>query len=328
MNLNLRSLRYFLKVTTYGSITQAAIRLHITQPSLTQHLKHLEDYFGTPLFMRHGRGVVLTEAGKLLRLRGEILIEQIENLRGEVECSASLPRGTLAIGMPISWSQLVTYPVIARYRREYPDVRIKLVVNPSEALATAMINNEIQLAVLTETDDPTQFWSKPIVEDGVFLVGPASSGLHEDSPVTLSDLINYPMIIPLNMTLVMHRVDRALAAAGRSLNGVVETATTNILPLIERGVGFALLSAAALPPKGRRSPFTATPILGMSMAWAIATPKNRPKTAAVSAFEELLTKQIVDSVSSGRWRTGKILTQQPDDLPKQAEANAPSKLRL
>jgi LysR family transcriptional regulator, nitrogen assimilation regulatory protein len=327
VNLNLRSLRNFLKVTTCGSISRAAIELHITQPSLTQHLKHLEDYFGTPLFMRHGRGVVLTEAGKLLRLKGEILIEQIEDLRGEVESSTARPRGTLAIGMPISWSQLVTYPVIARYRREYPDVRIKLVVNPSEALATAMHNNEIQLAVLTETDDPTQFWSRPIVEDGVFLVGPASSGLHEDSPVTLNDLVNYPMIMPLNMTLVFRRIDRALAAAGLALNGVLETATTNILPLIERGVGFATLSAAALPPLGPQSPFAATPISGMSMAWAVATPKNRPKTAAVSVFEEMLAEQIADSVSSGRWRTGKILTQ-TDDLTKQAEARAPSRLRL
>ncbi|MGD9710611.1 MAG: LysR family transcriptional regulator, partial [Thermomicrobiales bacterium] len=246
--MNLRSLRYFLKVAEYGSITRAANGLHITQPSLTQHLKYLEEYFGTPLLMRHGRGVVLTEAGKLLRLKGEILIDQLEDLRGEVESSVARPRGTLAVGMPISWSELVTYPLIERYRLEYPDVRIKLVVNSSEALAEAMNNNEIQLAVLTETDDPSQFWSRPVVEDRVFLVGPASSGLREDLPVALNDIIGYPMIIPLNMTLVMRRLSRALAGIGASLDGVLETASTNILPLIERGVGFSTISAAALPP--------------------------------------------------------------------------------
>lgn len=323
--MNLRSLRYFLKVTEYGSITRAAVGLHITQPSLTQHLRHLEEYFGTPLFMRHGRGVVLTEAGRVLRLKGEILIDQIEDLRGEVEYSAAIPRGTLAIGMPISWSQLVTYPLVERFRREYPDVRIKLVVNASEALATAMNNDEIQLAVLTETDDPTQFWSRPIVEDHVFLVGPASSGLDEASPISLTDLIEYPMIIPLNMTLVMRRLDRTLAAKGLALNGIIETASTNILPLIERGLGFAALSAAALPPVGRGSPFAATQIEGTSMAWTVATPKNRPKTAAVSAFEALLVEQIAETVSSGLWKTGKILT--PDDR-QQADQGSSTKLRL
>lgn len=324
--MNLRSLRYFLKVTEYGSITRAAIGLHITQPSLTQHLKQLEEYFETPLFMRHGRGIVLTEAGRLLRLKGEILIDQIEDLRGEVEQSAATPRGTIAVGMPISWSELVTYPVIERYRREFPDVRIKLVVNASEALATAMNNSEIQLAVLTETDDPGQFWSTPIMEERVFLVGPASSGLRDDKPVSLNDLIDYPMIIPLNMTLVMRKVDRALASAGLSLNAVLEAPSTNILPLIERGVGFSTMSAAGLPTTGPGSPFAATPISGMSMAWAIATPKNRPKTAAVSAFEALLIEQIKAAVSSGRWRTGRIIGQ-PDDVTKPA-VRTPSKLRL
>lgn len=325
--MNLRSLRYFLKVTECGSITRAALALHITQPSLTQHLKHLEEYFGTPLFMRHGRGVVLTDAGKLLRLKGEFLIDQIEDLRVEVEGSADRPQGTLAVGMPISWSRLVTYPVIERYRREYPDVRIKLVVNASEALATAMNNNEIQLAVLTETDDPTHFWSKPIVEDGVFLLGPASSGLREDMPIRLNDLTGYPMITPLNMTLVMRRLDKALAAADLTMNSVLETASTHILPLIERGVGFAHVSAAALPPLGPGSPFAATPIVDTSMAWAIATPKNRPKTAAVAAFEELLIEQVTASVTSGAWRTGKLLN--PAGEPARPGGAGPSsRLRL
>lgn len=325
--MNLRSLRYFLKVTEYGSITRAAVGLHITQPSLTQHLKQLEEHFGTPLFMRHGRGVVLTEAGKLLRLKGEMLIEQIDDLRGEIESSAALPRGTLAIGMPISWSQLVTYPVIERYRREYPDVRIKLVVNASEALAAALGGSDIQLAVLTESDDPAQFLSRPIVEDGVFLVGPASSGLNEETSIALDRLVDYPMITPLNMTVVMRRLDRALAVEGRYLDGVVETASTNILPLIQRGVGFATLSACALPPLGPGSPFAAAQIAGITMAWAIATSKNRPKTAAVAAFEAMLVEQIEQSVRSGDWRTGKLLVR-PDYAAVEAEASSLAALRL
>lgn len=57
--MNLRGLRYFLKTAEHGSITRAAAALNMTQPSLTQHLRQLEDYFETPLFMRHGRGSCL-----------------------------------------------------------------------------------------------------------------------------------------------------------------------------------------------------------------------------------------------------------------------------
>ena len=321
--MNLRSLRYFLKVAEYGSLTRAALDLHITQPSLTQHLRHLEDHFGIRLFVRHGRGVVLTEPGKVLRDRGEALIDQIDGLRSELESSAAQPSGTLSVGMPISWSDRVTYPVVERFRRLYPDVRLKLVVNASEALAAAMSNNDIQFAVLTEIDDLTHFRSTPIVEDGLFLVGPASSDLKGKAVAALDDLVGYPMILPLNSTVGLRRIDRALAALGLTLNRVMETASTNILPLIARGAGFTALGAAALPPMNADSLYAAIPISGLSITWALAVPKNRPKTAAVAAFEELLIEQVTQSSASGHWRPARFLGQ-PVGTPSRRAATVPS----
>lgn len=325
--MNLRSLRYFLKVAEFNSITRAALGLHITQPSLTQHLRHLEEHFGLPLFMRHGRGVILTEAGKTLRLKAEILIDQIDGLQSQLESSETRPHGTLSIGMPISWSELVTYPVIERFRRDFPEVYIKLTVNASETLADSMNANELQLAVLVETDEQDSFWSKALVEDDVFLLGPAGSRLSELGTVSLKDIAHYPMILPLNLTMVMRRIDRALVASGSTLNAIMETPSTNILPLVARGVGYTILSACALPPTGQDTEFEAIALTDASMTWAIATPKNRPKTAAVSMFERYLTEQVAESVSSGRWLTAKMRTLS-DHAPNDDDANAIAKLRL
>lgn len=325
--MNLRSLRYFLKVAEYGSITRAALGLHITQPSLTQHLRHLEEHFGIPLFMRHGRGVILTEAGKTLRLNAEILIDQIDSLQGQLETSQTRPHGTLSIGMPISWSELVTYPVIQRFRQDFPEVYIKLSVNASEALAEAMNANELQLAVLVETDEQDSFRSKDLVEDDVFLLGPAGSDLKKLGAVGLKDIAHYPMILPLNLTMVMRRIDRAMVASGATLNAVMETPSTNILPLVARGLGYTILSACALPAIGADSAFEAVPLIDASMTWAIATPKSRPKTAAVLMFERYLTEQVEEVVSSGLWRTAKMRTLR-DSGTGDAETNGIAKLRL
>lgn len=325
--MNLRSLRYFLKVAEYGSITRAAAALHITQPSLTQHLRHLEDHFGLPLFMRHGRGVILTEAGKTLRFKAEILIDEIDGLQSQLESSRDQPRGTLSIGMPISWSELVTYPVIERFRREFPEVHIRLAVNASEALADLMNANALQLAVLVETDEQDNIRSKPLVEDDLFLLGPAGSGLSKLKAVSLKDAASYPMILPLNLTMVMRRIDRALVATGQTLNTVVETPSTNILPLVARGLGYTILSACALPPEGSEDAFEAVPLIDASMSWEIATPKNRPKTAAVATYERFLIEQVAEAVSSGRWRTARMRT--PSDAITQSDGTDPmGKLRL
>ncbi|KRB80649.1 hypothetical protein ASE00_16550 [Sphingomonas sp. Root710] len=325
--MNLRSLRYFLKVAEYGSITRAAVGLHITQPSLTQHLRHLEEHFGLPLFMRHGRGVILTEAGKTLRLKAEILLDEVDGLKSQLETSQSRPHGTLSVGMPISWSELVTNPVIERFRREFPDVHVKLAINASEALADAMNANELQLAVLVETDEQDSFWSHPLVEDDLFFLGPAGSQLQALGPVTLRDVASYPMILPLNLTMVMRRIDRVLVSAGGTLNTVIETPSTNILPLVARGLGYTILSACALPPAGADGAFEAIPITDASMTWSIATPKNRPKTAAVSAYERFLTEQVAEVVSSGRWRTARMKVRS-DNKAAAGDADGVAKLRL
>ncbi len=325
--MNLRSLRYFLKVAEYGSITRAAVASHITQPSLTQHLRHLEDHFGLPLFMRHGRGVILTEAGKTLKLKAEILLDDIDGLRSQLETSQDRPRGTLAIGMPISWSELVTYPVVERFRIAFPEVRIKLAVNASEALAEAMNGNELQLAVLVQTDEQENFRSTPLVEDDLFLLGPAGSGLGRLGAISLMDVAGYPMIMPLNLTMVMRRIDRALVASGQTLQTVMETPSTNILPLVQRGLGYTILSACALPPVGSDTAFEAIPITDASMSWEIATPRNRPRTAAVNAYEKLLVQQVDESVSTGRWRTARLIEQAQSEAQAESKDIA-SKLRL
>lgn len=323
--MNLRSLRYFLKVAELGSITRAAVALHITQPSLTQHLRHLEDHFGLALFMRHGRGVILTEAGRTLRFKAEILIDQIDGLQSELETSEARPHGTLSIGMPISWSELVTYPVIERFRREFPEVHIKLSVNASETLADAMNSNALQLAVLVETDDQENFWSDPLVEDDLFLLGPAGSGLNKLGAITLKEVASYPMILPLNLTVVMRRIDRKLVASGGALNTIMETPSANIPPLVARGIGYTIMSACALPAAGSDTAFEAIPITDASMIWSIATPKNRPKTAAVTAYEKFLKEQVLEAVSSGRWRTAKL---KAPSAAAMADDDTPAKLRL
>lgn len=325
--MNLRSLRYFLKVAEYGSITRAALNLHITQPSLTQHLRHLEDHFGLALFMRHGRGVILTEAGKTLRLKAEILIDEIDSLPSQLESSQSRPRGSLSVGLPISWSELVTYPVVERFRREFPEVHVKLAINASEALADAMNGNELQMAVLVETDQQENFSLEPLVEDDLFLLGPTGSGLNALGSLSLKDVADYPLILPLNLTMVMRRIDRTLAAAGGTLNPIMETPSTHIHPLVARGLGYTILSACALPMEGADAAFEAAPISDASMTWEIATPRNRPKTAAVAAFETFLKEQVERSVSSGRWRTAKLRTRSGKARAGDDDGSS-SKLRL
>src|SRR3546814_19594903 len=102
-----------MKVAEYGNVTRAAADLHLTQPALTRHIALLEDELQAKLIMRHGRGVQLTEAGRLVIERAGILIAQIEDLADELAARETEPQGELSVHLPSAFSQ-IDVEVLAR----------------------------------------------------------------------------------------------------------------------------------------------------------------------------------------------------------------------
>src|SRR3546814_12830770 len=93
-----------MKVAEYGNVTRAAADLHLTQPALTRHIALLEDELQAQLLMRHGRGVQLTDAGRLVIARAGILIAQIEDLADELPARETEPQGEQSVGLPYAFS--------------------------------------------------------------------------------------------------------------------------------------------------------------------------------------------------------------------------------
>src|SRR3546814_6415989 len=110
--MNILSLRYFRKIAEHGSITRAAAELHITQPALTRHVAHLEDQLRVKLLMRHGRGVRLTETGRLLTTRARSILADIDILSEELIARQTEPQGELSVGLPWYWSEGITATVV------------------------------------------------------------------------------------------------------------------------------------------------------------------------------------------------------------------------
>lgn len=305
--MNLRSLRYFLKVAERSSLTKAAGDLHITQPALSRHLSQLEDHFQVPLLMRHGRGVKLTEAGLLLRERADDLLSKFEDLNDELQARTTKPQGELAVGMPTSWTNLITLPLLATFRRLYPDVRIRMVMDASAALADALKLRDIHAAILTDIDHDPDFVSTPLVRDGIMLVAPPDADLPQARQVTLRELSKHPMILPLYSTVGRRKVEQALAREGLRANWVIETNVPAIIPLISMGLGYATMPACALT--GHATPLNVkmAPIADLGTTWTLSVPKTRPRTAAIAAFEDMVRRLTRDAVQTNAWPTAALI---------------------
>src|SRR5256714_275470 len=146
--MDLVELQIFKTVAEQGGITRAAAALHRVQSNVTTRVKQLEERLGTKLFHRQGRKLVLSSEGKVLLAYADRL------LRLSSEAQAALkghgPHGVFRLGTLESTAATRLPPVLARYHRDHPAVRLELVTGTSGALVDRVLRGEIEAAFVAE----------------------------------------------------------------------------------------------------------------------------------------------------------------------------------
>jgi DNA-binding transcriptional LysR family regulator len=148
MNMDLVELRIFKAVADLGGITRAAAALHRVQSNVTTRVKQLEERLGTQLFHRRGRKLVLSSEGKLLLGYAERLLQLSAEAQSALHGRA--PQGVLKLGALESTAATRLPPVLARYHRLHPTVRLELVTGTTGALADKLAREELDAAFIAE----------------------------------------------------------------------------------------------------------------------------------------------------------------------------------
>ncbi|HEY5852900.1 MAG TPA: LysR family transcriptional regulator [Aldersonia sp.] len=146
--LNTERLRALIAVAEHGSIAAAAQSLHVTASGVSQQLSKLEREIGVTLLVPAGRGVALTDAGRLLAQRGERILSELAEVEAEV---VSLDRdvvGELRIGSFTSPGRVVIPPTIASLRERYPRLEVSFVVGETDDLLPAVVARDLDVALV------------------------------------------------------------------------------------------------------------------------------------------------------------------------------------
>jgi DNA-binding transcriptional LysR family regulator len=178
--MDLTRLRVLAAVAREGSVTGAARVLHYAQPSVSHHLARLEAEVGVPLVVRHGRGVRLTDAGRLLARRAEEILGRVGAAREEVEALAGLAAGRVRLAAFPSALATVVPDVVAWLGREHPGLGVGLVeAEPPEALA-ALRRGAVDVALVFEHDrspaDLEGLVAVPVLAEDLHLVTARTDG--------------------------------------------------------------------------------------------------------------------------------------------------------
>jgi DNA-binding transcriptional LysR family regulator len=173
-SLDLVALHIFKTVAEQGGITRAATKLHRVQSNVTTRVKQLEARLGTPLFVRQRRRLVLSPQGKVLLAYADRLLGLSSEAEAAVQDGA--PRGTLQLGTLESTAATRLPPVLARYHRAHPAVRIDLATGTSGALVARVRSQELDAAFVAEPYPGHELAAQPVFVEELVLITPRTFG--------------------------------------------------------------------------------------------------------------------------------------------------------
>jgi DNA-binding transcriptional LysR family regulator len=299
--VELRALRYFVEVVRQQSFTVAAEQMFVTQPTISKMVKALEDEIGSPLLLRDGRQMVLTDAGRIVYLRGQDVLAAHAQLQAELVDLGTLGQGQLTIGIPPMGGALFT-PAIAAFRQRYPKVELKLIEQGSRAVEAALIGGELELGGVLLPVDPDAIDSLPMTRQRLWLVARAGSRWDAAQQIRLADLAAEPFVFYGESLALNDIVQNACRHAGFTPTIVSRSEHWDFMvALVLAGVGIALLPA----PHCRRldaAQFTCRPVVEPEILWevAIGWRRNSYLSHAARAWldvaREMLGGQIDDFV--------------------------------
>ena len=296
MNLELRQLRYFVAVAEELHFGRAALRLHMTQPPLSQTIQALEEQLGAPLFLRSRRAVALTPAGSALLPEARRLLAQSAGLPELVRRAAAGEAGRLALAFVSSADYSVLPPFLRQYRAAYPQVQIALQEATSDLqideLLHARIDAGLLIPPLPDRARPELDYLK-VLSEPLILAAPAGlDALRGGGPVSLAALPPLPLIIfPRPIAPRLHdAILGCFRAAGITPEiGQEAIQMQTIVSLVSAGMGLALVpqsvSKLMRPGVEYRALRDPTPQVETGLAWRRDNP-----SPVLQGFLELLRK--------------------------------------
>ena len=294
--MDLKQLEYFVRVAELGSFTRASIVMDVAQPALSRQVRQLEVELRQNLLTRNGRGVTLTDAGRVLLEHGRGILHQIERAKEDLGRLRGALAGRVAVGLPPSIAKRIAVPLTRAFRQQLPNASLSITEALSSSIQESVIAGRVDLALLYNPAPSAEIDSVVILEEELYLVGPAAEG---DAEVSLRDLAAAPLVIPTQPNSIRMLVEAELANIGCRPSIAMEIdGVAAILDLVVDGVGLAVLSANAVLTAPRPQEFSIRRIANSPLRsrLALAASSQRPATLTQQATLKLLQEVVSETM--------------------------------
>ena len=292
--MNLRQLKYFVKVIELGNMTRAAEALFVAQPALGMQIRQLEEDLGIALLVRHSRGVEPTPAGALLHARALAILKLVEETRKEVTDQDRAGSEAIRLGLTPMLMLVLGHELVVNVRDRIPQVFLSLVEERSHVLVDILSRGAIDLALAYDVPDLPHLGRTELLREDLVLVTLPGSG--KGQPIAFAEAMEESLVLAGSGDTIRDLVVRTARELGLEPKIPFEVSSVpGTKNLILRGTAASILPFATVIEEVKRGQLDAraitAPPLRRTLYLASSNKRSRFKN------ELALTSAIRSSLS-------------------------------
>ena len=295
--LDIRSLRYFIETARLSSFTQAAEKLHVTQSTVSKMVRQLEAELATPLLLRDGRQLALTDTGRVVFDRGQEILATLRLLVQEVQDTRALRQGTLTVGIPPMINLLFT-PVLKAFRKRHPEIALVLAEDTGQVIEQRVASGELEIGMtVLPLDLSLELVTMPVASYPIWALGMPGTFRKKQAAIRLKSLRDMPLVLLNDDFALTRSLLRRFDEAGFAPTIAAQSGQWDwLVAMASAGLGVALLPEPFIE-RIAGEPVEAARVIEPEISWDVAQVWNgRYQSHAATAWmlvcQEILGKRL------------------------------------
>ena len=296
--MDLWQLKIFCKVVELKSFSKAGEAVHLSQPTVSSHIKELEGHFGTRLVDRLSRRVLPTKAGELLYDYAQQLVALRDRTEAVMAEFSGKMKGRLSIGGSTIPGGYLLPRIIGLFSKRYPEVRISLKVGDTSEILSMVATGRIEAGVVGAKSSDKLLQQVPMALDEMCLVVPSDHIWAQRQTIKFKELLGEPFIVRELGSGTLRSIEQQLQKKGYTvsdLNIVAEMGSTEaVRQAIKNKVGLSILSAIAVADDIQTGLLKAISIEGLNLkrSFYLTTHKQRTPSPLSTTFIKFLKHEM------------------------------------
>lgn len=297
--MDIRQFEIFVKIVELKSFSRAAEAVYLTQPTLSGHIKSLEEELGLKLLDRLGREIVPTKAGSLLYEYARRMMALMDEARQALDQLMGRMKGEVVVGGSTIPGEYLLPGIIGRFREKYPEITVVLRIGDTSEIINKVLDGECEIGIVGFKCDDSRLECRDFVKDELILITGPDYPLPKKGRMTAPELGAVPFVMRergsgSRMTIEKRLLEMGVEPGG--INIVAEMGSTEaVKQAVKAGLGFSIVSSMAVAEDLRHKTLKAIPFRGKRFlrSFYVISRRGRTMSPTGQAFLEFLKEREV-----------------------------------